>query len=91
MANATDIAQNQTIAASCESFESLTDILTYSNPAEQNLTSLTTQCPELCLLIWGEGNPDLTGIGVCCTFVSYLGTYLVIISNCSHINPRLYW
>ncbi len=48
---------------------SISDLL---DKADRNLLNLTTtiaSCPDICTLAWGQGNPDLSGIGV---FISYI-------------------
>lgn len=35
-----------------------------------NITAEIEQCPNLCLLTFGTGNPDLSGIGVSGLFIN---------------------
>lgn len=53
---------NATLA--CTSFDSLTDLLGQVQSQNLNITIQIQQCPDLCGLAWGAGNPDLSGIGV---------------------------
>jgi len=53
---------NNTLA--CSSFVSLTDLLSETQAAHVNLTIEVQVCPDLCTLAWGQGNPDLSGVGV---------------------------
>jgi hypothetical protein len=49
--------------ASC-SFTSISDLLDKADTNLLSITTMITSCPDICSLAWGEGNPDLSGIGV---------------------------
>jgi hypothetical protein len=48
---------------------SIDDLLAQVIKSGANITSTVAQCPQLCSLAWGNGNPDLSGIG---TNISYI-------------------
>lgn len=43
-----------------------------SNP-EVSGAEFGAKCPDACLIAWGTGNPDLSGIGVCYPILALLG------------------
>jgi hypothetical protein len=45
-------------------FSSRLELLPFERDSKANLTSLVMDCSDVCLLIYGSGNPDLAGIGV---------------------------
>lgn len=46
-------------------YSSIGAILDQADAGKLNVTQLAQQCPNICSLAWGTGNPDLSGIGVC--------------------------
>jgi hypothetical protein len=52
--------------SACVSFTSstITDFLNEALDGSLNITGTVSACPEICKLVWGSGNPDLSGIGV---------------------------
>ncbi|TFK64489.1 hypothetical protein BDN72DRAFT_901501 [Pluteus cervinus] len=44
-------------------FSSLNDVLNQAAIQNTNLTDLVQKCQNICGLVWGTGNPDLSGIG----------------------------
>jgi len=72
----------------CSSFISLTDLLSQVQAAHINLTIQVRDCPDLCSLAWGSGNPDLSGVGVSSTLCGQLAdskTNLISKANISWI------
>ena len=59
------IANSQQVKAkmSCN-FTSRLDLLPFERDPNANLESLVAGCYDVCLLVYGTGNPDLAGIGV---------------------------
>jgi hypothetical protein len=51
------------VPASCN-FASISDVLTQADNGALNVTLIVQQCSNICSLVWGQGNPDLSGIGV---------------------------
>ena len=45
-------------------FTSRLDLLPIERDPNANLESLVAGCSDVCLLVYGMGNPDLAGIGV---------------------------
>ena len=45
-------------------FTSRSELLPFEQDPKANLTSLITNCDDVCLLTLGSGNPDLAGVGV---------------------------
>jgi hypothetical protein len=45
-------------------FTSRLDLLPFEHDPNADLPSLITNCSDVCLLVYGSGNPDLAGIGV---------------------------
>lgn len=45
-------------------FTSRLDLLPIERDPNADLKSFITGCDEVCLLVYGTGNPDLAGIGV---------------------------
>ena len=45
-------------------FEKIQDFFDYATERLLNITVEVQNCPNLCLLTYGVGNPDLSGIGV---------------------------
>lgn len=45
-------------------FTSIGQVFTFSNVTNQSVPTIVQQCPDVCALSWGFGNPDLSGIGV---------------------------
>ena len=48
---------------------SIDDLLAQAAKTGLNLTTTVTNCPEVCSLAWGNGNPDLSGIGVNISYI----------------------
>lgn len=40
------------------------ELIPYNNNIDANVTDLVNDCPHVCVLVYGSGNPDLAGIGV---------------------------
>ncbi|KAK3354006.1 hypothetical protein B0T25DRAFT_224006 [Lasiosphaeria hispida] len=55
--------------AQCDNFTTITDFLNNAVAGSVNITEAVGRCPETCGLIWGSGNPDLSGIGA---YISYI-------------------
>ncbi|KAK0732215.1 hypothetical protein B0H67DRAFT_95651 [Lasiosphaeris hirsuta] len=55
--------------AQCDDFTTITDFLNNALAGSVNITEAVGRCPETCGLIWGSGNPDLSGIGA---YISYI-------------------
>jgi hypothetical protein len=45
-------------------FDTINDFFDYANENHLNITMEVQNCQNLCLLTYGVGNPDLSGIGV---------------------------
>jgi hypothetical protein len=45
-------------------FESIQDFFEYAYEQKLNITAEVQNCQSLCLMTYGKGNPDLSGIGV---------------------------
>jgi hypothetical protein len=45
-------------------FDTINDFFDYANKNRLNITMEVQNCQNLCLLTYGVGNPDLSGIGV---------------------------
>ncbi|PMD54129.1 uncharacterized protein K444DRAFT_667755 [Hyaloscypha bicolor E] len=75
------VAMNSTsnITLPCSSFSSLTDLVVAATRAQINITLEVQKCPGLCLLAWGTGNPDLSGVG---TNISWLFQALLTVLFC---------
>lgn len=58
MANLTDTSTSQ-----CN-FTTIENFFDYATEHSLNITAQIEHCPDLCLLTFGIGNPDLSGIGV---------------------------
>lgn len=56
----TSVVGNERI---CE-FDTMDDFFHYANKNGLNITVEVQNCQNLCLLTYGVGNPDLSGIGV---------------------------
>lgn len=55
--------------AAC-AFSTIDDLLAHvGRNSTLNITALVALCPDICLQVWGNGNPDLSGIGL---NISYL-------------------
>ncbi|OIW26300.1 hypothetical protein CONLIGDRAFT_671902 [Coniochaeta ligniaria NRRL 30616] len=54
-------------------FTDLNSLLGYvtSNQVDMNVSLLIQACPETCLMIYGSGNPDISGIGTLEAMISY--------------------
>lgn len=50
-------------ARNCD-FNKIEDFFNYANKNGLNITAEVQNCQNLCLLTYGVGNPDLSGIGV---------------------------
>ncbi|PPQ72929.1 hypothetical protein CVT26_014539, partial [Gymnopilus dilepis] len=50
-------------------FSSITDLLTKANEHQLNVTTTVASCPDICQLAWGNGNPDLSGIGANISYI----------------------
>jgi len=46
------------------SFSSISQVLHLAETSSLNITTTVQNCPDICMLAWGIGNPDLSGIGV---------------------------
>jgi len=55
--------------STCLTGTSISDLLDKADRNLLNLTATIASCPDICTLAWGQGNPDLSGIGV---FISYI-------------------
>ena len=55
--------------STCLTGTSISDLLDKADQNLLNLTATIASCPDICTLAWGQGNPDLLGIGV---FISYI-------------------
>lgn len=61
--------ENLTILVNCTDFTTSTqdmiDAIINQNLGDyHSLLPLRDQCPDICKVAWGTGNPDLAGIGV---------------------------
>jgi hypothetical protein len=65
-ANATDENKHK-----CD-FEEMQDFFDYATERQLNITVEVQNCQNLCLLTYGVGNPDLSGIGVSVSRMSKL-------------------
>ena len=45
-------------------FSSINQVLHKAETSGLNITTTIQNCPDICTLAWGTGNPDLSGIGV---------------------------
>ncbi|KZP20585.1 hypothetical protein FIBSPDRAFT_537548 [Athelia psychrophila] len=56
------------------SFPSINDLLVQAEAGQVNITTVVSTCEGICSIIWGAGNPDLSGIGliVCYIFQAVL-------------------
>lgn len=50
-------------AASCNASSS-EELVPFASLPQPELEKLIAGCPDVCLLVFGNGNPDLAGIGV---------------------------
>ncbi|KAF7979988.1 hypothetical protein HWV62_40072 [Athelia sp. TMB] len=59
---------------SCSPFTSINDVLAQAEAGQLNITTAVSTCQDICTLVWGVGNPDLSGIGmnVCYVFQAIL-------------------
>ncbi|TFK67424.1 hypothetical protein BDN72DRAFT_859158 [Pluteus cervinus] len=57
-------------------FSSLNDVLNQAATHDTNITELVQSCQSICNLVWGTGNPDLSGIGA---NISYILQFVLII------------
>ncbi|KAK5654662.1 hypothetical protein OQA88_6985 [Cercophora sp. LCS_1] len=80
--------------ASCGSnFTTITDFLNDAVAGSTNITEAVRQCPDVCDLVWGSGNPDLSGIGayvsyiIQCVLTFLFGPVLVAAFACSSLEP----
>ena len=48
---------------------SIDNLLAQAVKSGLNLTTTVTDCPEVCSLAWGNGNPDLSGIGANISYI----------------------
>ncbi|KAF9530935.1 hypothetical protein CPB83DRAFT_849898 [Crepidotus variabilis] len=48
---------------------SINDLLSQANANQLNITTTVSQCPDICALAWGNGNPDLSGIGANISYI----------------------
>jgi len=55
--------------STCLTGTSISDLLDKADRNLLNLTATIASCPDICTLALGQGNPDLSGIGV---FISYI-------------------
>jgi hypothetical protein len=56
----TSVIENE---GNCD-FKTINDFFDYANNNGLNITAEVQKCQNLCLLTYGVGNPDLSGIGV---------------------------
>ncbi|MCJ1444364.1 MAG: hypothetical protein MMC23_004866 [Stictis urceolatum] len=64
------MASNSTnVTLPCHSFTALTDFLGAIREGNLNITKQIEECPDLCGLTWGSGNPDLSGIGASISWI----------------------
>lgn len=56
----TSVIENE---GTCD-FKSINDFFDYASNNGLNITAEVQKCQNLCLLTYGVGNPDLSGIGV---------------------------
>lgn len=54
--------------SSC-SISSINDLLLQANQNHLNITTTVSLCPGICSLAWGNGNPDLSGIGANISYI----------------------
>ncbi|TFK64490.1 hypothetical protein BDN72DRAFT_861324 [Pluteus cervinus] len=57
-------------------FSSLNAVLQQATASGTNITELVQECQGICNLAWGNGNPDLSGIGA---NVSYIIQFLLVV------------
>jgi len=50
-------------------FTSISDLLAQASDGAIDLASEVAQCPDVCALAWGSGNPDLSGIGANASYI----------------------
>jgi hypothetical protein len=48
----------------CPDTASLKDLMVHLNKPDVDLTALVVHCRHICATVYGEQNPDLTGVGV---------------------------
>jgi hypothetical protein len=62
-------------------FDTIEDFFNYANKNSLNITAEVQNCQNLCLLTYGVGNPDLSGIGV-----SYSTAFILhqFVLSCRH-------
>lgn len=47
----------------CGTIATLVELIK-ADQGQLNITEIITLCPEICRKLWGDGNPDLDGVGV---------------------------
>ena len=46
-------------------FNTFNDVLKYKQKINLSIEEILIHCPDVCTLAYGNGNPDLSGQGVC--------------------------
>ncbi|TFK64483.1 hypothetical protein BDN72DRAFT_263454 [Pluteus cervinus] len=69
-------------------FSSLNDVLNQAEHNNVNITEIAQSCQSICNLVWGTGNPDLSGVGANASYILQVALTFIFGPIFAFVNTR---